>query len=184
MPRMRADRTWLWLTLLAVLAAGCPSVTGNQPWAIAEFDDDDASDDDDVSDDDDSAVFICDTDFLEERPNVSLSGDIEPVFYDHCQKCHVFQKRGELTLSPGASHAELVDVPNLLLFGDPMMRVTAGDPQQSYLMHKLLGCHPANPDWGYLQGPMPPEDFPGALPMSDEQKSLVWSWILQGALDN
>ncbi len=178
------------IVLLVALAAGCPTVTDNEPYALAVVvDDDDTTDDDDddsAPDDDDSAVLICDTDFLEERPEVSLGDDIEPMFFDHCQKCHVFQKQGQLTLSPGQSWAELVDVPNSLLYGegDGMPRVTAGDPQQSYLFRKVLGCHNMNPDWGYFQGPMPPENFAGAVPLSDEQKSLIWSWILQGALDN
>jgi hypothetical protein len=51
-------------------------------------------------------------------------------------------------------------------------------------MHKIMGCEQSDPDWGYLQGDMPPSLLPGSKLLSEEQKSLVYSWISQGAEDN
>ena len=81
------------------------------------------------------------------------------------------------------SHEGLVDVPNLLGWDTDMPRVTPGDPQQSYLMHKLVRCSPQDADWGHFQSTMPPPIGKTEL-MTDEEISLLWSWIVQGALDN
>ena len=172
------DATLGVLALLAAGLQGCPTVTDQAPYGLAVADDDDTVDDDDVT------LEPCDVSWIvEATETVSLSGTIEPIFFDHCSQCHVFQKRGKLNLTPGASYDELIDVPNLLLYDGDMPRVAPGDPQDSYLIHKLLGCDSQDPKWGYTQGPMPP-DIPETIPLTEEKISLIWSWVLQGALDN
>jgi len=179
------------LIAFAVLLAGCPEVTDNAPWPVAAAgddddatDDDDAADDDDGADDDDSSAEPCDiSGIVPTEDPISLSGVIEPIFFEHCIECHIQQKRGELTLSPGSSYDELVGVVNLLGVREGMLRVTPGDPEASYLMHKIIGCTPGDFWWGYEQSGMPP-DLPGQIPLTEDKISLIWSWIEQGALDN
>jgi hypothetical protein len=107
-----------------------------------------------------------------------------PIFVVHCFDCHLLVDQGDLSLQPTAAFEELVGVPNTLGYGDSMPRVSAGDPQQSYLMHKIMGCEQTDPDWGFMQSDMPPSLLPGTKPLDEAQKSLIYSWILQGAEDN
>jgi len=171
---------------------GCAQVTDRALFAAldeVDDDDDDAADDDDsVGDDDDSGgddddAAPCDTSFLVEAPEVSLAGDLEPMFAVHCDPCHTFQELGGMSLLPGQAHGDLVDQPNTLQYGGGMVRVEAGNPEGSYLMHKVIGCEGTDATWGYTQGPMPPT-VGETMPLSDEQISQIWSWILQGAQDN
>jgi len=185
--RMRTPPTIAASTLLCCLAAllwGCPEITGELPyseWAIV--DDDDTGDDDDSADDDD-AVEDCDLTWIEHTDEeVSLSSALEPMFFDHCSNCHVPYVLGGLSLAPGQSWGDLVDVPNMLGYGQGMVRVAAGDPEGSYLMHKLVRCDAEDPDWGHYQGPMPP-DLPKSIPLDGAQVGQIWAWIEQGAADN
>ena len=115
---------------------------------------------------------------------VSLQNDLVPLFVVHCFDCHVLANQGSLSLQAAAAYAQLVGGPNVLGYGDSMPRVTPGDPQQSYLMHKIMGCEQTDPEWGFMQSDMPPSLLPGSKPLDEAQKSLIYSWILQGAEDN
>ena len=106
------------------------------------------------------------------------------MFVFHCFDCHILAVQGDLALQSATLHEQLVGVANILGYEGGMPRVSPGDPQQSYLMHKIMGCEQSDPDWGYLQADMPPSLLPGSKPLSEEQKSLVYSWISQGAKDN
>jgi len=186
------------LLLLGGVLAACPTATDQRPYRSTVTEDDDDSVDDDDDDDDDSGVddddsgtdddddtSACDTSWLvlSEDP-VSLQDDLVPIFVVHCFDCHMLVNQGKLSLLAGAAYSELVGVPNTLGYGDFMPRVTASDPQQSYLMHKVLGCEQTDPEWGYLQSDMPPSLLPGSKPLDDAKKSLIFSWISQGAEDN
>ncbi len=189
------------LLLLCAVLVGCPTATEQRPYrSTVTEDDDDSSDDDDTGDDDDSGAddddsggdddddddtSSCDTSWLvlSEDP-VSLQDDLVPIFVVHCFDCHMLVDQGKLSLLSGSVYSELVGVPNTLGYGDFMPRVTASDPQQSYLMHKILGCEQTDPDWGFMQSDMPPSLLPGTKPLVDAQKSLIYSWISQGAEDN
>ena len=172
------------LCALAALLAGCPELTESFPYAELVADDDDVSDDDDSAADDDDAIEDCDLTWIEvPDEEVSLSQTLEPMFFDHCSNCHVPYALGNLSLSPGQAWSSLVDVPNMLGYGQGLVRVEPGDPEGSYLMHKLVRCDMNDPDWGHYQGPMPP-DLPKALPLDGAQVGQVWAWIEQGASDN
>ena len=175
-----------WLAVL--LGLGCPEITDQLPYAAdaTAVDDDDSADDDDSSDDDDTPLE-CDLSWIvESAEEVSLDEDVQPIFDRSCSPCHTQQAVAELRLSPGTSYWQLVGVPNFLFDNQPWgdaIRVVPGDPQASYLLHKMLGCERTDDTWGYFGGPMPAASAQ-TIPVTDEQKSLVWSWILQGAANN
>jgi hypothetical protein len=186
-PRTHAQLAWLALLGLVPLCA-CPQVTDRHLFAVlpepTPASDDDSSDDDSAPDDDDSTVAPCDDSFLVGHDEaVSLQSDLAPLFASRCQPCHTGQDQGDLTLTAPMARAELVDVANNLGYGDEMPRVTAGDPQQSYILHKLMQCDREDARWGYLQSPMPPQ-IGGNEPLSHEELNLIYTWILQGAQDN
>ena len=184
MDRPTPTPSLLLLGCLAAVVAGCPELGDLSPYTLAmATDDDDASDDDDSSDDDDG-VPGCDLSWIEHTDQeISLSQTLEPIFFDHCSNCHVPYELGGLTLTPGQSWEALVDVPNLLGYGQGMARVTPGDPGASYLIHKIVRCGMHDPDWGHQQGPMPP-DLPDTIPLSGAQVGLLWAWVEQGAANN
>ena len=179
----------LLLLLLAQALPGCAEITAAVPYALSlddddvVDDDDSGGDDDDSTGDDDDAVGPCDDSFLTLSDEVvSFSGDVVPLLGEFCQPCHIVQTRGNLALNEFEAYSQLVDQLNSLGYQD-LVRVAPGEAEASYMMHKIMPCGDTDPTWGYLQGPMPPP-FPGLEPLTEEQINLIYSWILQGALDN
>ena len=190
-PFRSASLLCLLLPLLVPVSA-CPSATDQRPYRSisGDDDDDDSLDDDDSADDDDSSgddddASDCDTSWLVvSEASISLQTDLVPIFVVHCFDCHLLVDQGDLSLLAAAAYGELVGVPNTLGYGEAMLRVTAEDPQQSYLMHKILGCEQTDAVWGFMPPEIPPSLLPGTKPLDEAQKSLIYSWILQGAEDN
>lgn len=105
---------------------------------------------------------------------VSLSAQVQPYLNFQCVACHLTgAESGGLNLEPGKAHAELLEDSD----GAPLPRVTPGDPEASYLVHKLRGTHLEVGGSGSL---MPQ----GGVGVSEELLALVERWILQGALDD
>jgi mono/diheme cytochrome c family protein len=104
-----------------------------------------------------------------------LPGEVQEVFDTACDGCH--GNLGRLPLDAKRAYANLVDRPSHQL--PKMLRVAPGEPQKSYLMHKMLGTHlevgghgtrmPDGGSWG----------AGGSL--TDEDVEVVRAWILQGA---
>jgi len=106
---------------------------------------------------------------------VSFSRDIVPVLRSQCATCHMSgDEPGRMKLYPSAAYRSLVDMPST---GSPLRLVSPGDPQASYLLHKLQGTHL---DAGGTGVQMP---FAQA-PLPDETRELIRRWVAQGALDN
>ncbi len=80
-----------------------------------------------------------------------------------------------MALHPRAAYASLVGPVARAL--PTMARVTAGDPEQSYLIHKLRGTHL---DAGGTGERMPL----GQAALSDATIAQFVAWIEQGAGDN
>lgn len=77
---------------------------------------------------------------------------------------------GDLSLLPGVSRVNLVNVPS---DGDPTQtRVIPADPDNSYLIKKMEGAS------GIVDDPMP------QVPLDAERIQLVREWIAEGAQDN
>jgi hypothetical protein len=91
------------------------------------------------------------------------------VFTPICTRCHVgaTAPRG-LRLEAGVSYAQLVGVPSV---EDPdLLRVAPGDPDASYLVHKIEGRPEAGP-----QMPL------GGPPLPQATIDVIRQWIVDGA---
>ena len=105
--------------------------------------------------------------------------DIQPVLDVHCVQCHLYEsQQGGLMLEQGEAHAELVDAPSTQA---PMPRVVPGDPDASYLMHKLRGTHLQAGGSGLR---MPFGGEAGGSTLGAAQIELIADWIRAGAPDN
>ena len=93
------------------------------------------------------------------------------IFTPICTLCHggVVPDAG-LNLQQGMSFANLVNVPSTQT---NLLRVVPGDPEASYLIHKLEGRA------SIVGHRMPPPPF-----LSNAEIALVRGWILAGAQDN
>ena len=114
----------------------------------------------------------------------SLHADVLPIFQNSCTAnptCHGTPDGIEVFLTGGDIRGRLVGVPSSELATMPY--ITAGDPTNSYLMHKVDGtlddfaAHCAKGDCG---AQMPK----GETPLSSSDRDVIRAWIEQGALDN
>jgi len=103
---------------------------------------------------------------------------VQELLASECGRCHTTRIRAELTGLDeyDEGYAMLVGRPSEQL--PSMMLVSPGEPESSYLLHKLLGTQL---DIGGEDDPMPPE---ARNPLTDEDIALVEAWILAGALKN
>lgn len=105
---------------------------------------------------------------------VSFSADIQPLFNSRCVACHQGVGDAGLSLEPGEARGNLVNVASSQ---SSMLRVVPGNPEQSYLLHKLNGTQ--------LQAGGTGSRMPfGSSALSETQINLVRDWISQGAQDN
>jgi len=119
------------------------------------------------------AISFASTPFAAE---VSFESDLMPTLKRRCGACHITgEEPGKMALIPGQAYAALVNQPSVEAEG--MLRVTPGDPGQSYLIHKLEGTHADVGGSGarmpFHQGPLPAKQI---LQFRD--------WISAGAPDN
>ncbi|GBC79616.1 hypothetical protein HRbin09_00838 [bacterium HR09] len=103
---------------------------------------------------------------------LTYKADVEPIFVKECAECHGGErpKKG-LDLAAGKGYASLVnrksaEVPELSL-------VVPGDPENSYLWHKLQ--HTAKEGKGMPRGIFSSRKLP------QEQLDRIREWIAQGA---
>ena len=102
----------------------------------------------------------------------TLSSLQEHVFGAICINCHVPGGAGSFMLLDTAEHTfqNLVDVPSL---EDPSLdRVEPGDPELSYVVHKIEGRSTIQGD------PMPP---PPESRLAPDQIAAIREWIENGA---
>ena len=99
--------------------------------------------------------------------------EIAPLLASNCATCHLTgEEAGNISLIPDKAIASLVNVPAK---GAPgQVRVVPGDPDNSYLIHKLEGTHVKVGGSG-TQMPM------GAAPLPAEQIAKIRQWIKDGA---
>jgi len=131
-------------------------------------------------------VFAPPTSFDAGAPSVSFASDVVPIFVASCSfpSCHgsTTAPQGGVYLgaSAGQVYANLVGVPSTELVS--MDRVKAGDPANSFLLHRvdgdacsLAGCTSAACT----------ELMPQGGPALEEAKLLaIRAWIIQGALSD
>lgn len=106
---------------------------------------------------------------------VSFSQDVVPILRTNCATCHLTgQEPGNMKLHPGGAYASLVNVPST---ESGLMRIKPGQPEASYLMHKLDGTH--------LDAGGQGERMPfGASPLDESVRDLIRAWIKGGARKN
>jgi len=108
---------------------------------------------------------------------VSYRSQIQPIFNAQCVYCHVTgAENGGLNLARASSYASLVGAPST---ESPLLRVTPGKPDNSYLWHKLNGTHVSV---GGSGNAMPMSDPPRLL--EPAQRALFKAWIEGGAANN
>ncbi|MEJ7732895.1 MAG: hypothetical protein WKG00_27330 [Polyangiaceae bacterium] len=110
-------------------------------------------------------------------PVVSFAADIQPIFTQSCAltNCH----RGSqpdvgLDLSDGKAHAEIFGVATAECSG-ARTRVIPGDPDESYLLDKVLGVDLCN------KSSRMPINSPK---LSEAKLAVLHAWICAGALDD
>lgn len=112
-------------------------------------------------------------------PPVSFRQDLQPILTGRCVACHVTgAENAGLNLARSVARRNLVGAAST---ESPLMRVAPGDPEASYLLHKLRGTQGSVGGSGAL---MPLADSPKAQPLDAQQIDLFRRWILEGAADN
>jgi mono/diheme cytochrome c family protein len=102
----------------------------------------------------------------------SFAGQVLPLLKSRCLVCHMpGGESGGLSLHPRSAYANLVGVRSTQ---SPLLRVSPGKPEESYLYLKLTGEHLRAGGTGERQ----PFD---EAPLPDEDIDLVRRWIETGA---
>ena len=106
---------------------------------------------------------------------VSFQKDLMPILKRRCAACHITgDEPGKMALVPGKAYGFIVDVDAVAV---SMKRIAPGDPQNSYLLHKIQGTHldvgGSGARMPFHQGPLPNKDI-----------SNFRAWIEQGAKNN
>ncbi|RMG94364.1 MAG: hypothetical protein D6705_16400 [Deltaproteobacteria bacterium] len=118
-------------------------------------------------------------------PAYSHADDIQPIWDANCvQGCHDSACATPGTCDPldqnldlqldGDGYDDLVD--KMSVQNPSMLRVKPGDPENSYLWHKIAGTH-ETVCMGNCGQQMPK----GAMPLDDATQQMIYDWIAGGA---
>jgi len=106
-----------------------------------------------------------------------FADDVQPIFTANCafSGCHAGSSPAQgMNLSDGQAYANIVNVQSN---ESGLLRVDPGDPDQSYLVHKIQGTQGTV---GGSGGQMPL----GGTPLTQAQINLIREWITNGAQEN
>jgi hypothetical protein len=109
---------------------------------------------------------------------VSFTLDVQPFLSGTCASsvCHGPNPPGKpMSLAAGQSYGNIVGVPSAQL--PSMNRITPGNPDQSYLIHKLQGTHQVVSGTGQR---MPA----GQPPLAPSVIAMMRQWVSEGAQRN
>ncbi len=110
------------------------------------------------------------------QPEVSFEEDVAPVLKRRCAICHITGKEpGLVSLVPASAYDSIVGVSSVQ---SELKRVEPGNPEASYLYHKISGTQFEVPGGEGDQMPL------GLPPLPEEQQELIRTWIEQGAMNN
>jgi len=105
----------------------------------------------------------------------SFKKDVMPLLQRQCVACHMTgDEQGQLGLMPKIAYGSLVKKQSTQA---QLARVEPGDPERSYLLHKLRGTHL---DQGGSGARMPM----GMPELGEEDLARISAWIKAGAPDN
>lgn len=122
-----------------------------------------------------AAVLVAAAGSTAAEDKISFSADIAPVLNDHCAICHVTgTEPGHMALYAEAAYKFLVGVQSE---ESPLKRVEPGDPDKSYLLHKINGTQVSVGG----KGQQMPASNP---PLSEAMRLKIRQWIVEGARDN
>ncbi len=113
--------------------------------------------------------------FVSGVDRVTLSGDVQPILTSNCalSNCHAGTNPQQgMNLSAEQTFANVVNVCAMEL--STMNRVMPGQPDNSYLVHKVQGTHLDVGGSGF-QMPL------GRLPLTQMEIDLIRAWIAAGA---
>ena len=102
----------------------------------------------------------------------SYAGHVEPLVLERCLACHTAEEpKAGLVLEPGRGYGQMVGRPSVQV---PALRlVVPGDPEASYLWHKLDGTATV--------GEGMPRTLLGARRLPDRELERFRRWIEDGA---
>lgn len=106
-----------------------------------------------------------------------FAAEVQPIFTANCafSNCHAGPNLAEgMNLSDGQAYANIVNVQSN---ESSLLRVKPGEPDESYLVHKIQGTQGSV---GGSGGQMPL----GGTPLTQTQINLIREWITNGAQDN
>jgi hypothetical protein len=107
---------------------------------------------------------------------VSFEKDLMPTLKYRCGACHITgNEPGKMALVPGKAYAALVGAESVEV--PSMQRVAPGDPEASYLIHKIQGTHLDVGGQG-VRMPMHQGPLPSAI------ISQFRAWVAAGAPNN
>lgn len=108
----------------------------------------------------------------------TLSNDVQPIFSSKCafSGCHGgTSPQQDQNLSTGLAYSNVVNVPSMEV--PSLVRIRPGQPDSSYLIHKINGTQALVGGFG---GRMPLGD----QPLSAIEIQTIREWVQNGALDN
>lgn len=110
-------------------------------------------------------------------PEATFAADVQPIFTASCAlaNCHIAPDPQQgMDLSDGQAYANIVNVPSN---ESSLDRIEPGDPEASYLVHKIRGTQNSVGGSGVqmpaVGGPLPTATI-----------NLIRSWVRAGALNN
>jgi hypothetical protein len=106
-----------------------------------------------------------------------FAAEVQPIFTANCafSGCHAGSNPAQgMNLSEGQAYANIVNVQSN---ESGLLRVKAGEPDESYLVHKIQGTQGSV---GGSGGQMPL----GGTPLTQAQINLIREWITNGAENN
>jgi len=125
----------------------------------------------------DDVVDTPEEDVVEVPMEPTFTGVTTHVFIPYCASCHTTEdvdEKGELDFETEEVYVQLIDVQ--AVEAPAQIRVIPGDPDNSFLIHKLENTQ------GFFEGDvMPP---PPSSTLDPELIQLVRDWIADGAQDN
>jgi hypothetical protein len=124
-----------------------------------------------------------------EAPSVvSFAQAVQPIFTNRCVLCHDDTApppgSSPMNLMAGAAYANIVNVPAAeTATVTDLDRIEPGDPEASYLIHKIQGTHTAPSVGG--SGERMPRGCTALPPcLSAAEIQLIRQWVLEGAANN
>jgi hypothetical protein len=135
------------------------------------------------------SLAACSDDVPTAIPVVSFAEAVQPIFTTRCVACHdavlpTPPSANPMNLEAGAAYANVVNVAAVQTGASTLLdRIEPGNPEASYLIHKIQGTHTATTVSG--SGARMPLNCPTDRPcLSAAEIQMIRQWVLEGAVNN